>query len=568
MPATAVHSSEVLRRFASGSIGVVTENDCLVTVCTSNLALDDDIWVMEGIDLSRFQAHPVALRDHDMTQPVARASELAVTPQKITARATFPPAGISAKADETRGLVKAGFITGVSAGIIPLESEPLDPRNPRAGRRITKSILIEFSFVSVPSDAASGVTARSRGERAVANKHDWKVGAARGLPIEDTNDWDGDEAASAIFAHAGGDDFDAAEARRGFLFYDAEDPTERGAYKFPIALVKDGELVVPKGAIRAAAADLPKVKGIPDDVLKKGQAVIDAYKKKAKIGAPDDGDGERAIRVAHRRMLGAPRRQRGLYEVASLCYLMAGLNYQAHTAKAEQALEGDDSQVPEMLLEVLHGMGAALVAMTQEEVEEVLDGHGVDEDELEAVEDSERAFVRGARSAKARAFRLALVQLRAGKAISKSNADKLEEADDHHTRALKHVRELTAAHDAAGKHLEKARTSRRAAEAALREDHASPSEDGNERAMRHVRVMGEHLDNVADARGDATDRCGSAARSVKAAQRCVRGVLSHASHTDDADPELEEDADDEGDRARRARALQLKARALAVQSGD
>jgi len=151
---------DVLRRFAPAAIAGVNADDCEVTVCTSSLALDDDIWVMAGIDLSRYQAHPVVLRDHDMTQPVARASNLKVTPQKITARATFAPEGVSAKADETRGLVKSGFLTGVSASIIPLESELLDPRNPRGGLRITRSILVEFSFVSVPSDTFSGVTAR------------------------------------------------------------------------------------------------------------------------------------------------------------------------------------------------------------------------------------------------------------------------------------------------------------------------------------------------------------------------------------------------------------------------
>jgi hypothetical protein len=557
MPASAARASDVLRRFAPVEVADVGADECVVTVCTSNIALDDDLWVMEGIDLSRYLAHPVVLRDHDMTQPVARASDLKVTPQKITARATFPQMGVSAKADETRGLVKGGFITGISASIAVLESEPLDPRNPRGGRRITRSILLEFSFVSVPCDAMSGVTARSRGERTVADKHDWKVGAARGLPIDASDDWDGGEAAQAIFDHAGGDDFDPAEARRGFLFYDAENPSERTAYKFPIALVKDGELVVPKGAIRAAAADLPKAKDIPDDVLKKGEAVIDAYKKKAKIGDDDGDDAERAIRAAHRRMLGAPRRQRGLYEVASLCYLMAGLNYQAHTAKAEQALEGDDSEVPGMLLNVLHGLGAALVAMTQEEVEEVLDGHGVDEDELDAVEDAERAFVLGARSTRARAFRFALVQLRAGKAISKTNAEKLEEADEHHDRALKHNRGVAEAHDAAGGHLEKARASHRAAEAAVKDG----GDGAGERALKHIRAAGEHLGDLADAHADAGDGCRAAIRSVKAARRCVRAVLGQAGQADDADPEPA--TEDDSERQRRARALQLKAKALA-----
>jgi len=158
----------VLTRYAAAAVAPLDAQACEVTVCTSSLALDDDIWVMAGVDLSRFLAHPVVLRDHDMTQPVARASNLQVTPQKITACATFAPEGVSPKADETRGLVKAGFLTGVSAAIIPLESELLDPRNPRGGRRITRSILLEFSFVSVPADSASGVTSRASRRSAYA----------------------------------------------------------------------------------------------------------------------------------------------------------------------------------------------------------------------------------------------------------------------------------------------------------------------------------------------------------------------------------------------------------------
>ena len=111
--------TQMLRRFVGGQVSALSEYEIDVTVCTSTTdALDGDVWVMEGVDLSRFEAHPVALRDHDMTQPVARASNLQVTPQKITARATFAPIGISPKAVETRGLVKSGIITGVSASTI------------------------------------------------------------------------------------------------------------------------------------------------------------------------------------------------------------------------------------------------------------------------------------------------------------------------------------------------------------------------------------------------------------------------------------------------------------------
>ena len=155
----------ILRRLAqvdsSAAVGTL-EVDVVVCTATAD-ALDGDVWVIPGIDLERFRAHPIVLWDHDTGQPIGRACNLRASPSALKARVTFPPEGASPKADEIRSLVKAGIITGVSAGIIPIEVEPLDPRNPRGGRRIVRSELLEFSIVAVPADAAAGVTARSAG---------------------------------------------------------------------------------------------------------------------------------------------------------------------------------------------------------------------------------------------------------------------------------------------------------------------------------------------------------------------------------------------------------------------
>jgi hypothetical protein len=88
--------------------------------------------------------------------------------QQIVARVRFPPTGISERAEECRGLIKTGFINGVSVGFDPMDGEPLDPRNPRGGMRITDWDLIEFSFCCVPVDPNALIVSRARSGAATA----------------------------------------------------------------------------------------------------------------------------------------------------------------------------------------------------------------------------------------------------------------------------------------------------------------------------------------------------------------------------------------------------------------
>ena len=202
--------TQMLRRFVGGQVSALSEYEIDVTVCTSTAdALDGDVWVMEGVDLSRFLAHPIVLWDHDMSQPIGRASNLQVAPDKITARVTFPDEGISPKADEIRKLVKAGIVTGTSGGVLPTQVKPLDANNPRGGNRVTKSLLLEFSICAVPADATSGVTARSNGDNTVPQ------------PTTETED----EAAAAATAAAAA----AAAAEQGAAAPGADAGTERTA---------------------------------------------------------------------------------------------------------------------------------------------------------------------------------------------------------------------------------------------------------------------------------------------------------------------------------------------------
>lgn len=63
---------------------------------------------------------------------------------------------------------------------------------------------------------------------------------------------------------------------------------------------------------------------------------------------------------------------KGLYGVAQLAYLLAELGYIEESAEWEAEYEGDDSPVPQMLYDACRQLGEALIAMTVEEVGELL----------------------------------------------------------------------------------------------------------------------------------------------------------------------------------------------------
>jgi HK97 family phage prohead protease len=426
-----------LRKLVQAQINALGDREVEVVMSTAALARDGHILVPQGCELRNYLANPIALWSHDPEKPVGNAENIVVASDNITARAVFAPPGISAKADEICGLVKAGVIRAVSIGFDPLESEPLDPKKPRGGQRITRWELLELSFVSVPADVGAVVAARSNnGEQHVA---DWKLGAAKGLPIEDSDDWDGGAAAESVFAWAGGDEFDAAKARQAFLVYDAAEPKDRDSYKLPIAHVVDGKLTVPKGAIRAAASRLPQT-DIPDDLKKDAGEILDHYRAEAGIGDENRSRRRpktRANGVRH----GKLKLKRGLYQVAELCWLFEELGWQLDMAKYEAGIEDDDSKVPAMLAAIYHDMGEALLAMSQEEIAEALAGHDVelvDDEDDDALAVEERAHIRAARGPRLRAFRRARahVKLRAGKALSAETVRSLRDAQAFHEDAI------------------------------------------------------------------------------------------------------------------------------------
>lgn len=110
---------------------------------------------------------------------------------------------------------------------------------------------------------------------------DWKMGAEKSLPIDEADGWDGPAAAKRMLDAAGfdGESPDTEKARRGFLAYDAANPTLRGSYKLPFADLVDGSLKAVAGGIRSAASRLPQT-DIPDDVRSHARDVLDGYESR------------------------------------------------------------------------------------------------------------------------------------------------------------------------------------------------------------------------------------------------------------------------------------------------
>jgi len=346
----------------------------------------------------------------------------------------------------------------------------------------------------------------------------------------------------------------------------------------PIAHVVDGELKVPKGAIRAAASRLSQT-DIPDTTKKAAQAVIDHYEEKAGMAKKD---GDRAQQPRFKRIYVTPAK-RNLYHVSSLASLLCQAGWLHDAALEEAAREGDDSQVPEMLLGALEEFVEAFKAQAEEEADELLAeckaGHGDDGEDLE--DDGDRAFLLKGKTAITRALRRGVIMARAGRALSATNEKKLEQAQDHHMRAMKHHKALGEHHDAVGTHMDaitEQQSKMAEAHGELGEAlHAVKNEPEKAtehvaRALKHHKAMSGQLEDASNEVADMKDRHQDVGdsheamgRCVRSAQRCVRGVVEGATPSAEDDDGDSKDVqtsagDQESGGSKGGRSLDLKRR--------
>ena len=136
------------------------ERQVRVVCSTPDVDRAGEVVVQEGLDFSHYMANPVVLFAHDPAQPIARAVRLGLEGGNLVATVQFPPAAVSAKADEVYGLIQAGVLNTVSLGFAPLEVEPMDPALPKGPVRYLAGELLELSFVAVPANRGATIVAR------------------------------------------------------------------------------------------------------------------------------------------------------------------------------------------------------------------------------------------------------------------------------------------------------------------------------------------------------------------------------------------------------------------------
>ena len=154
---------QIIHKLLPAESQTLADRRQVLTVCsTGTLDRQGDIVEPYGIDTVSFMktGGPV-LFGHDQNQPIGKALRIGVENGALQSLVQFPPAGVSARADEIYGLIRSGIVSSSSIGFRAKEWEPLG----NSGRKYTKVELCEFSFVSVPANTDATIIARALGSK-------------------------------------------------------------------------------------------------------------------------------------------------------------------------------------------------------------------------------------------------------------------------------------------------------------------------------------------------------------------------------------------------------------------
>jgi len=124
---------------------------------------------------------------------------------------------------------------------------------------------------------------------------------------------------------------------------------------------------------RNALARFNQTEGIPEGEKAKVKAKIVAAAKKHGIEVSEEGEtkAQQDFMTAINKAVEAKGLSKGLYEVSELARLLSILGFTYQNAVYERDMEGDESEVPDELKELLEGMVETFIHMATEEAREL-----------------------------------------------------------------------------------------------------------------------------------------------------------------------------------------------------
>lgn len=132
--------SEEVKAFIDATKAASDTGTFEVVATTENLDRYQEVIKLDGWDVAHYLKNPVILWGHDHSKLIGMATSVEIIDGKMIVKGKFAP---TAEGQEKRKLYDMGFLRATSVGFIEKERE---------GNLITKSELLELSFVSVPAN--------------------------------------------------------------------------------------------------------------------------------------------------------------------------------------------------------------------------------------------------------------------------------------------------------------------------------------------------------------------------------------------------------------------------------
>lgn len=240
----------------------------------------------------------------------------------------------------------------------------------------------------------------------------------------------------------------AGEELKPDAFAFVGDAAKTSTWKLPI---KFSDEVKTKRHIRNALSRIDQTKGIPDDKKPEVKAKIEAAAKEHGIDVAEAGKAYTAavdkvaeiMKAAIDKQAESAGLQKGLYEVARYADILQGMACLYECTLWEREIEGDESEVPDDLKDVLETMIDIFISMATEEAKE-LAARKAQTSKQEKAMTPEELIEQDKLAKKARASHFAKAAVQHEKL-----ADEHEKSAGHHMDMHKAHMDMHAAHKAA-----------------------------------------------------------------------------------------------------------------------